>query len=334
MITRRHALSGIAAALASAGCSERTSTGATIHNTAPRAGERPNRAGSATPASEPVTTTRLAEPAQVAPITKAFGITDPVTVPYGPHEAQYVMVTRPDVDLDALAAPGLPVVVLIHGGYWITPGGSSFFQVVAEDVAARGAVAVNVEYRAIAEGGGWPGTFDDIRSALDLLAQPPFTGPGSQFGLLDLSRVGVLGHSAGAPLALWTASKPKLVKPAAVLSLAGLLDFRTSATPPLETNGRAVIDFLKATPATDSARYAATSPVELVPLGIPSRAVHGTADPTVSHFHSERFVEAAVTAGDRSELVLIDGAGHGEPIDPTHPTWIQSISWLLTAATG
>lgn len=333
MITRRHALGGIAGALAAAGCTDRSSTGETIHNTAERAGEQPKSTKSVVPVSEPVTTTPLPEPSRVAPIKKAFGTTKPVTVPYGTHEAQFVSVTVPDIDLDALGAPGLPVVLLIHGGYWITTRGSSFFQVLAEDVAARGAVAVNVEYRALSQGGGWPGTFDDIRAATELLAQPPFAGPDARFGVLDLARVGVLGHSAGAPLAVWSASKPKMVNPSAVLALAGLLDFRTSATPPLETNGRAVVDLLKATPADDSARYASTSPVELVPLGIPSRAVHGTADPTVSHFHSERFVDAAVAAGDRSELVLLDGAGHTEPVDPGHSAWEQSISWLLTSMT-
>lgn len=334
MTTRRGALTGIAAALVSAGCTDRSpSTGDTIRNTAPREGEKAASGGTATSVSEPVTSSPHPKPATVAPIPKAFGITDIVKVPYGDHEAQFVNVRMPDIDRDGVAAPGLPVVVLIHGGYWITTDGTLFFDELAVDVTARGAVTINVEYRAISQGGGWPGTYEDIRAAIELLAQPQFSGPDAQFGQLDLSRVGVLGHSAGAPLALWSASKPKTVKPRAALALAGLLDFRTSATPPLETNGRAVIDFLKTTPEKDSDRYAKTSPVELVPLGIPTRAVHGTADATVSHFHSERFVDAAVAAGDLSELVLLEGGGHGAATDLKGASWEQSISWLLTSMT-
>ncbi len=43
---------------------------------------------------------------------------------------------------------------------------------LALDLARRGIAAWNVEYRRVGqEGGGWPGTFEDVAAALDRLAE-------------------------------------------------------------------------------------------------------------------------------------------------------------------
>ncbi|MGA1367302.1 MAG: alpha/beta hydrolase, partial [Blastocatellia bacterium] len=47
------------------------------------------------------------------------------------------------------------------------------------------------------EGGGWPGTFDDIADGIDHLRKLARDHP------LDLGRVVVTGHSAGGHLTLW-----------------------------------------------------------------------------------------------------------------------------------
>ena len=73
---------------------------------------------------------------------------------------------------------------------------------IAADLVRRGWAVWNVEYRRIGGGGGWPETFADVAAAIDRLD-----------GLhpsLDLTRVDVLGHSAGGHLALWAAGREGL----------------------------------------------------------------------------------------------------------------------------
>lgn len=100
---------------------------------------------------------------------------------------------------------GNPVVMLVHGGYWRTHYRLDLMHALAADLQARGLTTWNIEYRRVgAPGGGWPGTFQDVASAIDALADlsRPFR--------LELHRVVVAGHSAGGHLALWTAARHKV----------------------------------------------------------------------------------------------------------------------------
>ena len=84
--------------------------------------------------------------------------------------------------------------------------------------------------------------------------------------------------------------------------------------------GGACADLLGGMPEEVPARYRLASPFERVPIGIPITCVHGTDDRHVPPEQSGRFVEAAVRAGDRADLVEIDG-DHFAPIDPQSPAW-------------
>ena len=64
-------------------------------------------------------------------------------------------------------------------------------------LTAKGLATANLEYRRVGnEGGGWPGTFADIRSAHQFLIQ------NAQKNGFDTQRTIVMGHSAGGQLAL------------------------------------------------------------------------------------------------------------------------------------
>ena len=94
-----------------------------------------------------------------------------------------------------------PVAVLFHGGFWYHAWERDLMDGLALDLARRGIAAWNVEYRRVGAGGGWPATGEDAARAADhLLALAPVYE-------LDLGRVAVLGHSAGAQLALWVAAR-------------------------------------------------------------------------------------------------------------------------------
>jgi len=57
------------------------------------------------------------------------------------------------------------VVVVIHGGYWRSTYGAELGEPLARDLAEHGMAAWNLEYRRAGNGGGWPGTFQDILAA-------------------------------------------------------------------------------------------------------------------------------------------------------------------------
>lgn len=107
------------------------------------------------------------------------------------------------------AAPSpAPVVVNLHGGFWKTVWGldnlatSELLNAFGSNVATW-----DVEYARVDQtdpaaspaGGGWPHTCLDVLAALNALAQLPEPTRAK----LDLQRVYLCGHSAGAHLALW-----------------------------------------------------------------------------------------------------------------------------------
>ena len=95
------------------------------------------------------------------------------------------------------------MVVLVHGGCFLSKyEGIRQMGDIAGALAADGIAVWNVEYRRADEpGGGYPGTFQDIGAALRLLEKKA-----SDYRL-DLTRYLVMGHSAGAYLAQWSAGR-------------------------------------------------------------------------------------------------------------------------------
>ena len=292
----------------------------------------------------------------------AVSLPQATTVAYGEHPSQFI-----DVYTPAGTGPH-PVVVLIHGGFWRLPWGRDLMLGLASDLVARGFAAVNVEYRRLGEdGGGWPGTCEDVVSALSVLAgkgeradqadqgsqvevdlsvglEPDLdtdlgVNLGSDLGL-DLARVGVVGHSAGGHLALW-AAKHMPLSLRVVVSQSGVLDLRSAARDRLDgdAGGRlpAAVDFVGGEPddADLDAAYSLTSPIELLPLGsaVHQFVLHGDVDNRVPFQQSVDYVAAAQAAGDSVELAAFTGMGHFEVIDAAHESWLR-VAEELTRRLG
>ncbi len=120
-------------------------------------------------------------------------------VEYGPGPSQSMDIYRPS------GRGPFPVVILIHGGSWSTVASAQSLSPNAAELAARGVVVCNIEYRRVGEpGGGYPGMYLDLAQATDSLR--PLQGAFD----LDLDRVVVVGHSAGAHLALWVGARARL----------------------------------------------------------------------------------------------------------------------------
>jgi acetyl esterase/lipase len=200
------------------------------------------------------------------------------------------------------------------------------------DLAARGWIAWNLEYRRLGRvsGGGWPTTFGDVACAVDHLAELRTDAR------LDLSRVVAIGHSAGGHLAAWAAARPRLPEGApgagprvpvtAAVAQAGVLDLRLAYE--LRLSKGVVGDLLGGGPDRFAARYALASPAELVPLGVPVLLTHGGRDDIVPPSVSESLGAPAPGGGDEVERVLLEDEDHFGHIDPANPLWAAVVQWL------
>jgi acetyl esterase/lipase len=244
----------------------------------------------------------------------------PERIRYGDDPAQWADLYRPEV-----APRG--VVVVLHGGFWRARYDASLGVPLAEDLAARGWTAWNLEYRRVGHDpggdGGWPTTCDDVAAGIDRLADVPD---------VDLSGpVVTLGHSAGGHLATWAASRgrwerwqPVRVPVTAVVSQGGVLDLVRGHEEGLGSG--AVRDFLGEPPGP---AHRAADPRRQVPLDVPVWCVHGRQDDVVPFTQSEAYVAAARAAGGRAELLAVDG-DHFTVIDPASPAWERTVEVLVS----
>jgi hypothetical protein len=98
-----------------------------------------------------------------------------------------------------------PVAIVIHGGCWLAEYDLGYMSGLADALTDAGIATWSIEYRRVGDdGGGWPGTFQDVADAADFLVE---IAPGCN---LDLDRVAAVGHSAGGHLALWLAGRKGL----------------------------------------------------------------------------------------------------------------------------
>ncbi len=246
--------------------------------------------------------------------TNGDGSTDgPERFTYGDDPSQWADLHRP-------AESSRGVVVVIHGGFWKAAYDASLGAPLAEDLAARGWTAWNLEYRRVGNGGGNPTTFDDVAAGIDLLADVEG---------LDLATVLTLGHSAGGHLAAWAAARGRFdrwsdarVPVSGVVSQAGVLDLTEAAVGGL---GAGAVEALLGEPPGPA--YDEVDPRRQVPLAVPLRCVHGRSDADVPLSQSEDYVRAARAAGADADLLTVDG-DHFVLIDPSSDVWDATVDLL------
>ena len=229
-----------------------------------------------------------------------------------------------------------PVVIVIHGGCWQTPWAADHVRALAAALTAEGYATWSLEYRRLGDpGGGWPGTLEDVGRGADALRTVAAAHH------LDLSRVAALGHSAGGQLALWLAARRRLPKGSAlfiadplpiagVVSLAGITDLRAGAAG--QVCGDAIPSLLGGAPDARAERVAESSPIALLPLGVPQRLVCGALDALVPNDLSRRYQAEAVRAGDSVGMEVVEDAGHFELVDPTSAAWqpvLRAVDTML-----
>lgn len=242
---------------------------------------------------------------------------------YGSDPYQFV-----DLRLPHKEKPGglWPLVINIHGGFWRAKYNLDHAAHLCAALTASGLATANLEYRRVGNpGGGWPGTFADIRAAYQILLQP------AQAEHLDREKIVVMGHSAGGQLALCLAAHEPTVS--RVISLAGVIDLQQAYT--LHLSNDAVVEFLHGTPKEVPEHYQEADPMRLSIPDARQVLIHGSVDDIVPFPFSRDYVreKGKHTPRENASLVEIAGAGHIDLIDPNSAAWKQVEKAVLQLAT-
>ena len=255
-------------------------------------------------------------------------------VAYGEAPSQFAELFQPAGD-----GP-FPVAVIIHGGCWTREfGGITQMHNMAGDLARQGVAVWNVEYRRYDEaGGGYPGMYQDVATAMDRLRTLAAEHK------LDLARIVLVGHSAGGHLAQWAGSRARLPRSSplfvadplpvpTVISLGGLADLRNEAALIQSSCDRSTAQLAGVASAERPDVFADTSPAEMLPAGVRTVLIHGELD-TISPLRAGHdYARRAQAAGDEAEVVVLPGGSHYDEVAATSPSW-SIVSAQIRKALG
>lgn len=230
-----------------------------------------------------------------------------------------------------------PVAVLIHGGCYFSKYATlRNIAALADALTDAGVATWNVEYRRYDHpGGGWPGTFTDVAQAADYVRTLGKLHP------LDLSRVIVMGHSAGGQLALWIASpstaqrgmplfREAPVKMIGVVALGPIVDMREYQTRELKSCGNPAIEsVLGGLPDAVPDRVKLVSPIDLLPLRVPTVLVAGDQDGIAPIAALNAYATAARLKGDRVQIFTSPNEGHFDVLAPSRLAGKAAMSQAL-----
>jgi acetyl esterase/lipase len=229
---------------------------------------------------------------------------------YGPDSQQFGHLYKPAPKL--LSVKTLPVVIVIHGGYWKDNHSLDTYATISiVDYLQDFDVAIwNLEYRRMEATGEnrkapWPTTFKDVSDGIDHL------------------RILVIGHSAGGHLATWAASRENIPQGSelyqknplpiqSVISIAGILNF--FAFNDIDQPEQ-LLRLMGGCPVGKPERYLACDPSTLHNPDINLTLVHGQQDRCVSVAQTEHYfanANANANANEKSQLekIIMPQADH------------------------
>ncbi len=207
-----------------------------------------------------------------------------------------------------------PAVVVIHGGGW-TEGSRHAAEGLAQLLASLGAVVFNIDYRLADKAQPttrWPAQLVDAQLAVRFLRVHA-----AEFGL-DPARIGALGDSAGAQLAVFLGVLPRIVPgdqaglyPQERPDVMAVVDqYGPTDLPGMGSYAAHSIDALFGTPSPVGSALLTASPLPSVTAhSAPTYIMHGTADPIVPFQQSRQLQDTLRAHGVTVELVPFNG-GH------------------------
>jgi len=275
---------------------------------------------------------RAAEPMTLKDYRALTGPGPTAHIPYGPAPRQYVELFEP-----AGRGP-FPVAVLIHGGcFYNKYEGMPQLRGMAGALTAKGVAVWSIEYRGLeTPGGGYPGTFQDINAAMASLAGH------ARSWHIDTRHIVVVGHSAGAYLALWVGGRQNIpvssplhvahpLRVREVVALGGSGDIHPDI-PSFRQPCGLEPGALTGTPAPERPDvYADTSPAALLPNGAHTVFINGEFDNIAAPAHSATYAARVRAAGDKATVIVIPNASHYDEPAVTSPAWSVVLPVILAA---
>jgi acetyl esterase/lipase len=208
-----------------------------------------------------------------------------------------------------------PGIVSIYGGAWQrgSPASDDNFN---RYIAAQGYVVWAISYRH-APAYHFPAQLDDVRSALSYIKNRAASHE------TDLDRMGIIGRSAGAQLAMLVAYAPTPFPLRAVVDYYGPVDLtagydRPPVPDPIESRAT-LLKFLGGTPQQFAELYRQASPINAVrfllpkvpPKGLPaSLLIYGGKDHIVEAKYGKHLAQLLRSQGNRAAFVEIPWADH------------------------
>lgn len=227
-------------------------------------------------------------------------------LPYGDDPLQYALLWNPVLAEDTTAKA---LIVFVHGGCWLNAYDIEHSYALSTALSQEGYAVLSLEYRRTGDsGGGWPGTFDDIRAAFAFTKQ-------LQSSDLNPLPVIALGHSAGGHLALLAGAQDASLK--GVVGLAAITDIIEYAQGSNSCES-ATTQFMGGDYASRMAQYHAANPAEEKPHRN-TFLLQGSADAIVAPAQAN-------IAGALS--ITLDGAGHFDWVHPGSPAFQTLLSTL------
>jgi acetyl esterase/lipase len=251
---------------------------------------------------------------------------------YADHPRGFAELRLPEGAKDA-GGP-FPLAVIYHGGCWKTGIASQAYMApLATRWQQQGIATLNVDYREVGDGGGWPGSFADWSASAKLIDEVAARYP------IDRARVTLVGHSAGALPVQWLAMRQGAdgpvgertpIKARSAIVLDGPGDV-SAEQPAFDTlcQFSAVAPFMGGEQQRFLQRYKAISPFTAAPQLAELLFVQAKLPaPSVSTLVAVRAGGARVTVRENA------GASHFAIITPGNPAYEANEAAMLAVLKG
>ena len=215
-------------------------------------------------------------------------------ISYGADPLQYALLWRAKKREKKQQSP---LVILIHGGCWLSAYDIQHTYALSTGLAQAGFNVWSLEYRRSGDiGGGWPGTYNDVKAGMR--ASTRYNN--AEF---DLAESVLVGHSAGGHLALLAGGTIKQLK--GVIGLAAITDIAEYAS---GTNSCQEVTkgFMQGMPLDKPTEYHMANPSKQ-PLHVNTTILQGDKDDIVPAFKLDKL---------EREVIMLDGVGHFDWIHP------------------
>jgi acetyl esterase/lipase len=229
------------------------------------------------------------------------------TILYGDAETQIIDVFESD------SRGNGSVVMLIHGGCWLSQFDRYYMSHIAQAMSEAGSVVYNIGYRRVGDdGGGYPGTFDDVRAAYKAVYDDALAIVGTT------PDITVVGHSAGEHLALWLASVDSTV--ARVVGLAAISDLSEYARGSGSCQ-TAAPRLMGGSPDDAPLAYASANPMQISIPRAEIVLISADKDAIVPPAYNESYKKKT-----NARHIVLSEVGHFDLVAPMSAVWKEVLS--------